>query len=120
MKQWEYLSFDVSDQFHLDLKEAEDVGLEGWELVSVTPFNGVLVGFFKRPVEDPVGSSPDVPAALEVALRFGGIDGDHHKSWVIDQMVRALTGDGYEAFVADAEAGEDGPDTYPWDEGIPP
>ena len=63
---------------------------------------------------------PDVLAALEVARRFGSIDGDHHKSWVIDQMVRALTGDGYEAFVADAEAGEDGPDTYPWDEGIPP
>jgi len=58
--------------------------------------------------------------ALEVARRFGSIDGDHHKSWVIDQMVRALTGDGYEAFVADAKAGEDGPDTYGWEEGIPP
>jgi len=34
----------------------------------------------------------DVPATLEVASRFAGIDGDHHKQWVIDQMVRRLTG----------------------------
>lgn len=58
--------------------------------------------------------------ALEIALRYGGIDGAHHKAWVIDQMVRALTGDEYEQFVADAKAGEDGPETYEWDEGIAP
>lgn len=78
----------------------------------------------------------NVELALELARRYGGIDGDHHKAWVIDQMVRALTGccpnqgDGalpafdnsadYIAFVADAKAGEDGPDTYAWDEGIAP
>lgn len=58
--------------------------------------------------------------ALEIARRYGGIDGAYHKNWVIDQMVRALTGDGYAAFVADAKAGTDGPDTYSWDEGIAP
>lgn len=61
-----------------------------------------------------------IQKALEFAVRFGGIDGDHHKAWVIDQMCRALLGDGYEAFVKDAKAGEDGPDTYDWDVGIPP
>jgi hypothetical protein len=40
-------------------------------------------------------------ATLEVAQRHGGTDGDHHKAWVIDQMVRALTGDGYDKFVTD-------------------
>lgn len=30
--------------------------------------------------------------ALELAMEYGGIDGGHHKMWVIDQMVRALTG----------------------------
>ena len=59
-------------------------------------------------------------AALEVAQKYGGIDGDHHKAWVIDQMVRALTGDGYDQFVADTCAGEEGPDTYFWGEGIAP
>lgn len=60
--------------------------------------------------------------ALDFAVRYGGIDGDHHKSWVIDQMVRALIGDDakYAAWVREANAGEDGPDTYEWDVGIPP
>ena len=58
--------------------------------------------------------------ALEIALRYGQIDGEHHKTWVIDQMCRALLGAEYDAWIADANAGEDGPDTYTWDVGIPP
>jgi hypothetical protein len=61
-----------------------------------------------------------VEKALEIAFRFGSIDGSHHKAWAIDQMVRALTGDRYEAWVKEYKAGEDGPDTYEWDEGISP
>ncbi len=30
--------------------------------------------------------------AIDLAIRYGQIDGDHHKMWVIDQMVRILTG----------------------------
>ncbi len=33
-----------------------------------------------------------IEKAIEFAVKYGGIDGDHHKAWVIDQMVRALTG----------------------------
>ena len=58
--------------------------------------------------------------AVDVALEFGQTDGDHHKMWVIDQMVRYLVGDRYEQVIAEYEAGEDGPDTYSWDEGIAP
>jgi hypothetical protein len=58
--------------------------------------------------------------AIEVAVQFGGVDGQHHKTWVIDQMVRELAGDDYERIVADAKRGEDGPDTYSWDEGVAP
>jgi hypothetical protein len=82
--------------------------------------------------------------ALDFALRYGGIDGEHHKTWVIDQMVRALTGcpmidftgtdcrnqpykysaqgtsDEYIAWVNNARSGEDGPETYNWDVGSPP
>lgn len=61
-----------------------------------------------------------IESALDIAVQYGGIDGAHHKTWVIDQMVRALTGDTYECFVANAKHGEDGPDTYDWDEGIAP
>jgi len=63
-----------------------------------------------------------IAEALDIALRYGGIDGAHHKTWVIDQMVRALVNKphGYEAFIRWAKAGDDGPDTYEWDEGIAP
>jgi hypothetical protein len=84
-----------------------------------------------------------IAAALESA-GDGGVDGGHHKAWVIDQMVRALTGcptvtrtatdcNGetyeydalgesaeYTAWVAAFCSGENGPDTYSWDEGVAP
>jgi hypothetical protein len=82
--------------------------------------------------------------ALAVAMRSGGIEGEHHRTWVIDQMVRALTGCAmlveiddldappgmvdpsvpptaeYEAWVAEHNAGEDGAETYTWETGIAP
>ena len=61
-----------------------------------------------------------ITAALEVIGRFGGIDGEHHKTWVIDQVARALLGPAYASWVAKHKAGEDGPNTYTWDEGIAP
>ena len=58
--------------------------------------------------------------AIEMATKYGGIDGDHHKAWVLDQICRILLGPDYEQHVKEACDGEDGPDTYSWDEGIPP
>lgn len=58
-----------------------------------------------------VNTGPLIEKALEIA-KDGQIDGAHHKTWIIDQMVRALTGNGYKAFVQ-AYDGE-------WDEGIAP
>ena len=79
-----------------------------------------------------------IAKALDFAANYAYIDGDHHKMWVIDQMVRALTGcpmvqvnatdvrgvpytyekqgesDEYREFIAgDEDCGE-------WDEGIAP
>lgn len=77
-------------------------------------------------------------------LEIGVPDGDHHKAWIIDQTVRILTGCptehriandvngaeyGYEALGESVEyrafldrhnEGEDGAETYSWDEGIAP
>lgn len=85
-----------------------------------------------------------VRKALFVAFQSGGVDGGHHKQWVIDQMVRALTGcpmvddvavdykghnytftrqgesEEYVEWVRAFRDGEDGPDSYEWDEGTPP
>ena len=57
--------------------------------------------------------------ALQVAFEYAGADGEHHKQWVIDQMVRCLTedDDAYCQWVDDFT--EDG--VFPeWDEGIAP
>lgn len=58
--------------------------------------------------------------ALAIAFEYGCIEGAHHKDWVIDQMVRALTGELYEIWVRKRKDGEDGPDTYEWHTGIAP
>ena len=58
--------------------------------------------------------------ALELIGQYGGIDGGHHKQWVLDQVVRTLTGSDYDAWVAVMKDGEDGPNTYDWDTGIAP
>jgi len=85
-----------------------------------------------------------VRKALKVLMEDGSIDGAHHKMWVIDQAVRALTGcpeeivkvmtsagtertyeelgesEEYRLLIADFCNGEEGPETYTWDTGIEP
>ena len=85
--------------------------------------------------------------ALHFIEIYGGIDGEHHKQWLIDQLARILNGasmrvvearwddghaeyrinvdasDKYTAWVKEMKAGEDGPETYTWetwDDGVPP
>lgn len=58
--------------------------------------------------------------AMEIIERFGGIDGAHHKTWVIDQVARKLKGVDYDQWVIDMCDGEDGPNTYDYDCGIAP
>ena len=60
-----------------------------------------------------------IEKALEIAFRYGQIDGSHHKAWVIDQIVRTLLSDKYEKFISDYEIDEDG-NKYTWDCGIAP
>lgn len=61
-----------------------------------------------------------VSAALVVAERYGMVDGAHHKQWVIDQMIRALLGDGYAAWRKAYAEAPDAAEYEPWDEGIGP
>jgi hypothetical protein len=91
----------------------------------------------------------DPAKAIEYALlyngNYGGIDGEHHKMWVLDQMSRVLLGTPvivtvarwqngqeekryvtgapsakYVEWVKKLRAGKDGPETYGYDEGIAP
>jgi len=58
--------------------------------------------------------------ALDLIAQYGGIDGGHHKQWLLDQTVRILAGDNYDDWVGEWQDGEDGPETYIWDTGIAP
>lgn len=55
---------------------------------------------------------------LNMIEKYGGIDGSHHKQWLLDQIVRLITKDGYDKWVETYEDGEDGANTYEWDEGV--
>lgn len=84
--------------------------------------------------------------ALYFIGAYSGIDGAHHKDWVLDQVARILNGtkvivkearwgqlsnnrtefrvrldtqsEEYNAWVVDMKNDEDGPDTYGYEEGI--
>ncbi len=72
------------------------------------------------PTEDANDLRRRIADALGVIRKYGGFDGAHHKQWVLDQVVRRLTRDGYAQWVTEQKDGEDGPGTYTWEEGIPP
>jgi len=61
-----------------------------------------------------------IKTALEFISQYGGIDGAHHKAWLIDQVVRTLTCEQYTKWIKEYCFGDDGDNTYEWDEGIPP
>lgn len=48
---------------------------------------------------------------MDLIERYGGIDGSHHKQWVLDQIARVFV-DSYDEWVVDMCNGENGPDTY--------
>lgn len=57
---------------------------------------------------------------LDLIFEYGQIDGGHHKMWVIDQIVRILTKDGYNEWVKNYVYDEETGDIYSWDKGIAP
>ncbi len=58
--------------------------------------------------------------SITMIVEWGGVDGAHHKDWTLDQTLRILAGDSYDAIVRKAMAGEDGSNTYSWEVGIAP
>lgn len=61
-----------------------------------------------------------VVEALALMFNYSQFDGEHHKLWVIDQVVRTLTGDNYEEFVKFYEHDDVLDEDYDWDTGIAP
>lgn len=77
---------------------------------------------FKRKHTNSNNAEERIKRALRVAWSFGTIGGDHHKMWVIDQMVRELCGneEEYKKWVDVYEAPVGYEDCYEWDTGIAP
>ena len=57
---------------------------------------------------------------LDLIFEYGGINGSHHKQWLLNEIVKVITEDEYKNWTAYFENGEDGPKTYEWDIGIAP
>lgn len=53
--------------------------------------------------------------AVSIAMMYGQNDSAHHLRWVIDQMVRVLSGDDYDRLIEYYNT-----DDYKWDAGIAP
>ena len=59
--------------------------------------------------------------AVKLAFRYGGIDGSHHKQWLINKILETLlTEDEYSNFIKIFNSDEDGENMYEWDEGVAP
>jgi hypothetical protein len=108
--------------------------------------NGEYLGEFEVDLKDtPFADYTERDWALYWIGSYGGIDGAHHKTWVLDQVARILNGTpvivkqrrwtkhepewsmtldepsrASEEWVIRMRDGEDGPETYDWDEGIAP
>lgn len=63
-----------------------------------------------------------IQKALKIAWMYGQIGGEHHKMWVIDQMVRAFCKDEeeYKEWVIAYETPITEDDYFEWDMGIAP
>lgn len=61
-----------------------------------------------------------IDKAKDVAFEYGQIDGDHHKAWVIDQMLRELLKEDYKKFIEAYEEPDEDGDWCEWDTGIVP
>lgn len=60
-----------------------------------------------------------ISKALNIAFQYGQTDGAHHKAWVIDQMVRVLTGESYDHWI-ETYCYVDSEEVYDRDKGIAP
>jgi len=60
-----------------------------------------------------------VERSIELISQYGGIDGAHHKQWLLNELIKTLADD-YDGWVKSYEEGEDGPKTYKWDIGVAP
>lgn len=58
--------------------------------------------------------------AINLASRYGTLQENHHRAWLIDQMCRSLLGDEYGQWIEKLKEQSSDPAEHQWDEGIAP
>lgn len=61
-----------------------------------------------------------IEKVLELIFQYGQTDGEHHKAWIIDQVVRILTGEKYKEWIKEYIYDEETGESYSWYKGIAP
>lgn len=97
--QWRDCYFDNADDYQITsfcLKEGLDLVINGTKIIeggNVVSENGYL-GESVINIEESDEYKDFTPAdwAMVFIGKYGQIDGDHHKSWVLDQVARILKG----------------------------
>lgn len=78
-------------------------------------FNTAAEEKSRNPEKNITGQAATILSLIE---RYGMIGGEHHKQWILDQIVRTIykDTDGYATWVSMMND----PDYMPWDKGIAP
>ena len=95
-----------------DLYQAWQIG----DIVFEAKHSGELYNLINKLLEENQKYKEVIEKAIDIAYQYGQIDGEHHKIWTIDQMVRQLLGNKYDNFVKEYEEGGE----YSWNTGIAP
>jgi hypothetical protein len=89
-------------------------------VVTALPIRAPTAGRSCINMDEAIVNQGKIIMALEIALDYGQSKGERQKAWVIDQIVRTLSGDKYPEEIKDYCEGNYGPNSYDWDEGIVP
>lgn len=113
-----------------DVAEGQDRGWDKYAIAYrcllhkdpvISEYTSLLPLVHAKLVMDPCNHDAEaIEEVLEFIRQYGSIDGDHHKTWVLDNIVRIFALDRYDDWVRETRRGEDGPTTYDWDTGIAP
>lgn len=93
-----YADAGLTDQYLVECPECGHSDIEecGGRHVLPDRTESIIASFLDASID----SAWRCTEAILLAGRYGGIDGDHHKTWVIDQIVRVLTGCKYRTVTA--------------------
>lgn len=72
-------------------------------------------------MSEKVNPSEAIAKVKDLIFDFGGIDGSHHKQWLLNEILKTvLTTEEYNEWLVQYSLDEDGEVSFEWDKGIAP